>query len=187
VRNFKKCAAVLSFLALSVGVCSVASAQQVTPGQTEAVGFIGGVTDGGGFTLGGGIHHALNPRWLFDGELAHLTGGNDAQGVVQGFGVAIESSAMSVDMNAHYLFPQSTNQKFTPYVLGGLGFLRVSASTTFFGVRNSVSDTQVGLNIGAGLRWQTGGHWGVRPEMKVLVADKSTVRFSTGLYQQFGR
>ena len=63
---------------------------------------------------------------------------------------------MSMDMNADYLFPQSTNQKFTPYVLGGVGFLRVSASTTFFGVRNSVSDTQVGLNVGAGLRWQTG-------------------------------
>jgi len=187
VSNFKKCAAVLVFLFLSVGVCSVASAQQVTPGQTEAVGFIGGVTDGGGFTLGGGIHYAVNPRWLFDSELAYLTGGNDVQGVVQGFGVGIESSAMSVDMNAHYLFPQSTNQKFTPYVLGGLGFLRVSASTTFFGVRNSVSDTQVGLNIGAGLRWQTGGHWGVRPEMKVLVADNSSVRFSTGLYYQFGR
>jgi hypothetical protein len=94
---------------------------------------------------------------------------------------------MSMDMNAHYLFPQSTNQKFTPYVLGGVGFLRVSASTTFFGVRNSVSDTQVGLNVGAGLRWQTGGRWGLRPEMKVLVADNSSVRFSTGLYYQFGR
>jgi hypothetical protein len=54
-------------------------------------------------------------------------------------------------------------------------------------VRNSVSDTQVGLNMGAGLRWQAGGHWGVRPEMKVLVADNSSVRFSTGLYYQFGR
>jgi len=49
VGNFKKCAAVLAFLFLPVGVCSVASAQEVAPGQTEAVGFIG-VTDGGGFT-----------------------------------------------------------------------------------------------------------------------------------------
>ena len=55
--NFRQCAAVLAFLFLSVGVCSAASAQEVTP---------------------------------------------------------------------------------------SLGFLRVSASTTFFGVRNSVSDTQVG-------------------------------------------
>ena len=92
--NFKKCAAVLAFLFLPVGVCSVASAQEVAPGQTEAVGFIGGVTDGGGFTLGGGLHYAVNSRWLFDSELAYLTGGNDVQGVVQGFGVGIESSAM---------------------------------------------------------------------------------------------
>lgn len=94
---------------------------------------------------------------------------------------------MSVDLNAHYLFRQSTNQKVTPYVLGGLGFLRVSASATIFGVRNSASDTAVGVNIGAGARWQAGRRWGVRPEMKVFVADNSSVRFSTGLYYQFGR
>src|SRR5262245_53955837 len=47
VGNFKKCAAVLALLFLSGGVCAVASAQEVAPGQTEAVGFIGGVTDGG--------------------------------------------------------------------------------------------------------------------------------------------
>jgi len=43
---------------------------------------------------------------------------------------------MSVDLNAHYLFPQATNRQFTPYVLAGLGLLRVSASATMFGVRN---------------------------------------------------
>jgi len=64
------------------------------------------------------------------------TGGNDVQGAFRGFGVAIESSAMSVDLNAHYLFPQATNRQFTPYVLAGLGLLRVSASATMFGVRN---------------------------------------------------
>lgn len=187
MSNFKNFAAVLAFLFLSVGVSTVESGQEVTTGQTEAVGFVGGVTDGGGVALGGGMHYAFNPRWLFDGELAYLTGGNDVQGVVRGFGVDISSKAVSVDLNAHYLFPQSTNQKVTPYVLGGLGFLRVSASTTIFGVRSSVSDTAVGLNIGAGARWQAGRRWGVRPEMKVFVADNSSVRFSTGLYYQFGR
>ena len=187
MSNFKNFAAVLTFLFLSVGVCAVASAQEVTTGQTEALGFVGGVTDGGGVALGGGMHYAFNPRWLFDGELAYLTGGNDVQGVVRGFGVDISSKAVSVDLNAHYLFPQSTNQKVTPYVLGGLGFLRVAPVPTIFGVRSSGSDTAVGLNIGAGARWQAGRRWGVRPEMKVFVADNSSVRFSTGLYYQFGR
>lgn len=187
MSNFKKFAAVSAFLFLSVGVCTVASAQEVTTGQTEALAFVGGVTDGGGLALGGGMHYAFNPRWLFDGELAYLTGGNDVQGTVRGFGVDIDNKAVSVDLNAHYLFPQSRNQKVMPYVLGGLGFLRVSASATVFGMTTSVSDTAVGLNVGFGARWQAGQRWGVRPEMKVFVADNSSVRFSTGLYYQFGR
>ena len=43
------------------------------------------------------------------------------------------------------------------------------------------------LNIGAGARWQGGVNWGVRPELKVFVSDNSSVRFSVGLYYQFGR
>src|SRR5262249_57741913 len=118
-------------------------------GQTEALGFVGGVTDGGGLALGGGLHYAVNPRWLFDSELAYLTGGNDVSGTVSGFGVNIENKAISVDLNAHYLFTQSTNQKVMPYVLGGIGLMRVSASATVFGTTTSVSDTAVGLYIRA--------------------------------------
>jgi hypothetical protein len=69
----------------------------------------------------------------------------------------------------------------------GLGFLRASATTTVFGTTTSVSNTDAGLNIGAGARWQAGLNWGVRPELKVFVSDNSSVRFSVGLYYQFGR
>ena len=75
---------------------------------------------------------------------------------------------------------------FTPYLLAGLGILRASASTTVFGVNTSVSDTEAGLNIGGGARWQGGANWGVRPEVKVFVAENSSVRFSVRLYYQFG-
>jgi opacity protein-like surface antigen len=187
MSDFKRVAAGFAFLFFSVGAGKVASAQEMTPGQTEVVGFVGGVTDGGGLSLGGGIHYALNPRWVLDGELGYLSGGDDFATVFQGVGVNIESNAISVDLNAHYLFPQATNRAFTPYLLGGLGFLHVSASTTVFGVSSEVSDTEVGLNIGGGARWQTGVNWGVRPELKVFVADNSAVRFSVGLYYQFGR
>lgn len=59
MSNLRNFAAVLAFLFLSAGVCTVASAQGVTAGQTEAVGFVGGVTDGGGLALGGGMHYAF--------------------------------------------------------------------------------------------------------------------------------
>jgi opacity protein-like surface antigen len=164
-----------------------ATAQQLAPGQIEGVGYVGGVTDGGGLTFGGGIHYVYNPRWLFVGEVGYLAGGDDFDGVVQGVDIDIDSSAISVDLNAHYLFPQTTNRAFTPYLLVGLGILHASASTNVLGVSASVSDTEAGLNVGAGARWQAGMNWGVRPELKVFVADNSSVRFSVGLYYQFGR
>jgi hypothetical protein len=172
---------------LSIVGASTATAQQLAPGQTEGAAFIGGVTDGGGFTFGGGIHYVYDTRWILVGELGYLTGGDDVQVVVPGASVGIGSSAISVDLNAHYLLPQSTNQALTPYLLAGIGFLRASATTTVFGTTTSVSDTDAGLNVGAGARYQAGLNWGVQPELKVYVSDNSSVRFSVGLYYRFGR
>ena len=186
MSDFKRVAAGFAFL-LSVVGTGTATAQQLAPGQTEGVAFLGGVTDGGGLTFGGGIHYVYDTRWVIVGELGYLTGGDDFEVALPGVGVGIESSAISVDLDAHYLLPQSTNQSLTPYLLAGLGFLRASASTTVFGTTTSVSDTDAGLNIGAGARWQAGLNWGVRPELKVFVSDNSSVRFSVGLYYQFGR
>ncbi|HEY1308243.1 MAG TPA: outer membrane beta-barrel protein [Vicinamibacterales bacterium] len=180
--DLKKVAACFAFM-LSVVGTSTATAQQLASGQTEGAGFLGGVTDGGGLTLGGGIHYAYRPRLLFVGELGYLTGGSDA--TLPGVGT-VGSSALSVDLNGHYLFPQSNNQKLTPYLLAGLGILRASASVTVLGATTSVSDTAVGLNIGGGARLQAGPNWGVQPELKVFVSDNSSARFSVGLYYQFG-
>jgi hypothetical protein len=186
VSDLKSVAAGFAFV-LSVAGAGTATAQQLAPGQAEGAAFVGGVTDGGGFTFGGGIHYVYDARWLFVGELGYLTGGDDFQAPVPGVSVGVESSAISVDLNAHYLLPQSANEGLTPYLLVGLGFLRASATTTVFGTTTSLSDTDAGLNIGAGARWQAGLNWGVRPELKVFVSDNSSVRFSVGLYYQFGR
>jgi hypothetical protein len=182
--DFKKAATIL---VLCVGVSSPVSAQQVTPGQSEVVGFIGGVTDGGGFTFGGGVHYALDPKWIVVGELSYLTGGDDFNGSFQGIGVSAESSAIAVDLNAHYLFQRPGKAPFAPYVLGGLGIVRARGTATILGVTQSVSDTEAGVNIGVGGRWQPGVNWGVRPELKVLIAENTSARFSVGLYYQFGR
>lgn len=186
MSDLKRVATVFALL-LSVVGTSTARAQQLTPGQTEAAAYVGGVTDGGGLTFGGGIHYAYDSRWVFVGELGYLTGGDDFVMALPGVGVGVESSAISVDLNAHYLFPQSTNKSLTPYLLAGIGFLHASATTTVFGATTSASDTDAGLNIGAGARWQGGLNWGVQPELKVFVSDNSSVRFSVGLYYQFGR
>jgi hypothetical protein len=56
----------------------------------------------------------------------------------------------SFDVNLHYLFPQTNTPKFTPYVLGGIGYLRASASATVAGSTIDASASDTGLNIGGG-------------------------------------
>jgi len=170
------------FAAMMMGLSPAAHAEEVQAGQTEVVAFVGAGSEGAGTILGGGIQYGLGPRLLFAGEFAYFTGGED----FSGFGVNVDSSLIGVNANAHYLFPM-TNEKFTPYVLGGLGFLRASASASGFGVNSSASDSSIGLNIGGGARWAVGENWGVRPELKFWIGDGDNTQFTVGIYYGFGK
>jgi opacity protein-like surface antigen len=152
-------------------------------GDVEVMGFVGGVTDGGGATFGGGVHYAFNPRVLLAVEAGYLTGSED----FSGFGVDVDSHGFSFDANVHYLFPQANTPRFTPYVLGGIGYLRATASASVGGTEVDASASDTGLNIGGGARWEGGTNWGLRPEIKILIADNTSVRFSVGFYRRFGR
>jgi opacity protein-like surface antigen len=147
------------------------------------MGFIGGVTDGGGATFGGGVHYAFSPRLLLAVEVGYLTGSGD----FSGFGVDVDSYGFSFDGNLHYLFPSTNTPKFTPYVLGGIGYLRAKATATVNGLDFDSTASDTGLNIGGGARWQAGANWGVKPEIKILIADNTNVRFAVGVYRTFGR
>lgn len=165
---------VLAALLLVLGLEGRAMAQ-ANETTVEALGFVGGVTDGGGTTFGGGMQFGSR-RLIFAAEVGYLTLGDD--------GPRVESSAISIDLNAHYLFPMANNTKLTPYVLGGLGIIRASASSPGFA---NVTDTTTGLNLGAGLRFAAGTNWGFRPEVKFLVKDDTSTRVSVGVYYGFGR
>jgi hypothetical protein len=137
-----------------------AHAEQLTPDSIEGVVFAG--SSAGHGTIGGGLAKALNTRWLLIGEAAYL-----------------HSNAAEFGVNGHFVFPLREYPKVTPYGLVGLGIVHEG------GVRNS--DTSFGANLGAGLRWQTGRNWGIRPELKMLVGDGVHGRFIVGLYYNFGR
>jgi opacity protein-like surface antigen len=162
------------------GAITPTFAEELTVGQTEVLGFGGDVSDGGGATFGGGVQFAIHPRVLVAGEFGYLMGGSD----FHGFGVDVDFHAISIDANARYLFPGGNS--FAPYVLGGLGLLRTSASVSSAVGSAGASDMTMGLNVGGGIRWQAGAKWGVQPEVKVFVADGSNLRFSTAVYYQFG-
>ncbi len=157
-------------LVVLCGASPSAQAQAVTAGQTELLGYGGFVTDSGGLTLGGGLQHAVRPRLVAAVEVGYLT--------IEGK----NTSGVSIDGNAQYLFPQATaNGKLVPYLLGGIGFQRVSVSVASI----SVSDSTVGVNVGGGARWQGGNNWGLRPELKFLIAQGTNARFSLGFYRSF--
>ncbi len=155
-------------MAVFVGGMQGQAWAQSVENRVEALGFLGGVTDNGGFTFGGGLQVGLNERLLGVAEVGYLTVEGD------------NTSAVSVDLNVHYLFP-SANSKMTPYVLGGLGILKSSVSIGSI----DVSDTDAGLNLGGGLRIEGDDNWGVRPEVKFLLRDNTSARLSVGFYYSF--
>jgi opacity protein-like surface antigen len=179
----------LSASVLAIGIAAPAFAQQPPPpgqqptlARSGLLGFIGGVSGGGGTTFGGGMQFVVKPRLLVVAELGYLTGGQD----FQGFGVDVDLHAISVDTNAHYLFPLSDSPRFIPYALGGLGFLRASSSVSGGGFSADASSNTIGLNVGGGALLQLGPKWALRPELKIFMADGSNVRFSAGMSYGFG-
>ena len=160
--------------------CGTAYAQEVNEGDVEVMGFVGGVTDGGGATFGGGVHYAFSPRLLLAVEVGYLTGSED----FSGFGVDADSYGFSFDGNVHYLFPSTNTPRFTPYVLAGVGYLRAKATAIVGGTMFDLTASDTGLNIGGGARWQVGARWGLKPEIKILIAENSNVRFAVGVYRR---
>ena len=172
---------VLAVSVLVIGLEGQARAQ--APANTsivEALGFVGAVTDNGGATFGGGMHFGAG-RLIFAAEVGYLTLSDDFDDG------DFDSSGLSIDLNAHYLFPLANSPRFTPYVLGGLGILRYSFSDELDGDESDDSDTNAGLNVGGGVRIAGGTNWGIRPELKFLIADDTSTRFSVGFYYGFGR
>ena len=180
-----RCKALTQTIAVGValiGLSAPASAQQQTGAAALALGYVGGVSDGGGITFGGGMHFPLGSRLVLAAEGGYLTGGQD----FSGFGFDVDVHAISVDANVHYQFPLSENQRFIPYALGGIGYLRASSSVSVGGFESGGSSSTTGLNIGGGALWNVGEKWAVRPELKILVADGSNTRFSAALCYRFG-
>ena len=161
---FKKLLAPALVALTLIAATGIATAEDFSKGQTEAVGYVGGMTDNFGGTVGAGLGYAVSSRAQVIGELGWIS----ASGL-HGF---------EFGGNVHYLFPLRNSPKFTPYALVGIGIVHVGSNS---GV------TRGGLNLGAGARWQTGKNWGIRPEIKFFLSNHTYARFSGGIYYQFGK
>ena len=149
-------------------VGSIATAETLDKGSTEAMGYVGGLTDNLGGTFGGGIGYAVDRRLQVAGELGWIS----ASGL-HGF---------EFGLNGKYMFPLKNKAKVTPYVLAGLGILHVGHSGF-----SSGGSTRGGLNLGGGARLRAGKNWGIQPEFKFFVSNHTYARFSGGIYYTFGK
>ncbi len=171
-------------------------------GVVEGTGAVGGLwlNSGGGnhAYLGGTFGTAVRDRLFVFGELGYapLTGKSTTT-VVDGTPVRISASAKLVDFGGGAQFILMPGSKFEPYVIGAVGGGRFSASGstevpgTNLKVSTSVSDTQVRLGGGAGLRYYVSENWGIRPELRVdrYFGDQGSTafRYTVGVFYQFGK
>jgi opacity protein-like surface antigen len=170
-------------------LCLTASVM-LTSGQerppVEAIGYAAIIAKHGAHgTLGGALAYPLNSRLAVVGELGYLPG---ASASTNFGGELVRSSGHAFDGGAavRYLFPLK-DPKLTPYAIGGLGFVRSSASVRGLGFSGSASLTEVGINLGGGLRYQAGRNWGIQPELTMFLGGDSFTRLGVGIYYQFGK
>ncbi len=161
-------------LAASLLVCGM-QGQALAQSTVEAVGFVGAATDNLGTTFGGGMNFGAG-RLIFSAEVGLLS---PDDGDIDG----VDTSGLSIDLDAQYRFPLANNPKLTPYVLGGIGILRFSVSGPGF----DESDSDTGVNLGGGVRFQAGTNWGIRPEVKFWIHDDTATRISVAAYYSFGK
>ena len=139
----KKLIGITLGLLLAVGISTTASA------QIQVGGGIGFATEieNLGFQAGG--TYVINEDIRVAADIIYYLPGDQGQGVV-------DVNWFEFNANGHYLFQDEDDLKF--YGLGGINFTRVSIDfpeNQFFG-GGSVSDTEVGLNVGAGLEYGLG-------------------------------
>lgn len=100
-----------------------------------------------GFQIGG--TYQINEEFRGAADIIIYLPGDQGGGVV-------DVNWFEFNANAHYLF--QNEEDLMLYALGGLNFTRVSIDfpqNEFFGGGN-VSDTETGLNLGAGLEYNVG-------------------------------
>lgn len=82
------------------------------------------------------------------------------------------------------------DRKVEPFVSGGIGAARMSASASASGSTGSlaISETDLMYTAGGGLRTYLGRSWGLRPEIKVVrVPGETYAHAAVGIFYQFGR
>jgi opacity protein-like surface antigen len=146
-----------------VGVKSAATAPAAGGSEFALDGSLGFVApDFGdanlGFDLmGAGEFHPKTLPVAFRGEIGWDYFGYGSSNLY-GVGYSAHSNILRFDADALYDIPVHWSSKLQPYLLGGLGLYHVSVnvSCTNAACAGGASDTNLGINLGGGLRYPFG-------------------------------
>ena len=159
---------------VSAVIASVSMAS-VTLGQTKTVatagsgefaldgslGFVapdfGNANLGFDFMGAGEWHPKSTLPVAFRGEFGYDYFGYGSQNLY-GVGYSAHSDILRFDVDALYDIPMHGSTKLQPYLLGGLGIYHVGVSVSCGnpGCVGGASDTNLGINVGGGLRYPFG-------------------------------
>jgi hypothetical protein len=131
-------------------------------------------TNFGNYAVGGALGANFN-RWLgVEGEIGHAVGIKQTLNF-NGETLTEQRSPSFLAYNANVIVnPIGSNRTFVPYATGGMGGLRLLNSSKIekLGVTNS--ENYLTGNVGGGLKWFAGNHWGARADYRLMVVNDKT-------------
>lgn len=93
-------------------------------------------------------------------------------------------SLYDLNVNVHYVIP--ITEQFSVYPLAGLTYMKASASVKEEGLKLSVSDSRLGVNLGVGAQYQINSNWAIVAELKYqIIKDMSQLVPSIGVVYTF--
>lgn len=139
---------------------------------------------------GGGVAYAtdLNNIGFLAKGLYQFTPQWEAEGSFTYFLKKNYVNWSALDFNAHYLFYKK--EKIAAYGLAGLDILfwKIKFDTDEYGVWGdalNTSSSNIGLNLGTGMRYQLSDKIYLNPELKYTVGNASYLSISVGLLYNF--
>jgi hypothetical protein len=99
--------------------------------------------------------------------------------------VTNRSSLYEFSGGVHLRAPMRPN--FAPYLAVGAGVLYASSEVVANNERGTarMRDANAAFHVGAGLRYYLSSRWGVRPEVKLYLSDRTFVRATIGFFYRF--
>jgi hypothetical protein len=174
---------------IAVFACAITGAF-AQAGQTD----VGEISGFGGFTLGtGGTHAAVGGgagiavsrygMMLFETSFMPL-----GHSTIQGWpaqSAVTRSHLWDFALDSHIRVP--IKDRWEPYVILGTGILwnvvrQQAVNANGAAVTYNLDQFNGVFHTGAGLRYYVGRSWGIRPEVKVIVTQRTYTRLSIGIF-----